>query len=462
MNKAKHLVLDTNILLLDSNNLHLLSDGGKHIIVLPETVIEELDSKKTIMHDEIGYHARRVSGMLAESELIGILKHPYGTVLAVHYKTPTYNTIVHLVSLNTYEHEKNDLKIIEVAQVYQLEGHDVDFISNDTNARFLALVRGVNVTHTNIQSEIPSLKVVELTLTPEEFDQINLAEISLFDPNYSSNNFGYHLMDTDGRQVLAIVNNGKIEVIDETSLRKQPINPRNREQSILSAAILSDNYELIICDSNAGSGKTLIALSSAMALVRQKKYSGIYYVRNTVNDLQSNEEIGFLPGSEMEKASHFFSPLFDSLAVMVLADLGNKKIPTEDYERVLQEKIEEKLKRHNIKPITTLGLRGRTLRDSIVILDEVQNMSPATAQTVLTRIGENCMVVAIGSSKQIDNRFLNKYTTGLAVLLGALHKQHDEIKVFGIELSRVVRSKLAGFIERLFSKDINDTMVQKD
>lgn len=459
MKKDKHLVLDTNILLLDSNNLHLLSDEGKHIIVLPETVIEELDSKKSIAHDEIGYHARRVSGMLAESELIGTLKYPYGTVLAVHYKTPSYNTIIHLVSLNSYSHEKNDLKIIEVAQVYQTEGHKVEFISNDTNARFLALVRGINVAHTSIQSEIPSLKITDITVSNEVFDNINLSEAININQEHTPSNYSYHIMDDFGRQTLAIVNNGKLEVINEDTLKKQPITPKNREQIVLSTAILSDNYNLIVCDSKAGSGKTLVTLSSAMALVRQKKYSGIYYIRNTVNDLQPNEEIGFLPGDEMEKAAHFFAPLYDSLAVMVLSDIGNKKIPPEDYERVLKEKIEEKLLRHNIRPITTLGLRGRTLRDSIVILDEVQNMSPATAQTVLTRIGENCMVVAIGSSKQIDNKYLNKYTTGLAVLLGGLRKHQEEIKVFGIELNKVVRSKLAGFIEKLFSKETNEETI---
>jgi PhoH-like ATPase len=133
--------------------------------------------------------------------------------------------------------------------------------------------------------------------------------------------------------------------------------------------------------------------------------------------------------------------------------LKSKKLSADMLEEAITEKSEELIKRHNIKLMTTLGLRGRTLTDSIIIVDEAQNFSPSSAQTALTRIGENCMVIVIGSSRQIDNTYLNKYTTGLAVLLGALKHDHADVRLFGAKLTKVVRGRLTEFAEKLFTKD---------
>lgn len=447
----KYIVLDTNILLLDSTNLYTLSNNGEHIIVLPDIVIQELDSKKTIM-EEIGYHARRTSGMLSDAKLISVDKQEARTIITIEYLTTEYSVTIELVSNNTYMDDKNDLKIIEVAEDYMKEGKEVLFISNDTNCRFLALTKGLAVDYVREQDDIKLNTLVELTVSPEIFSELELKDAISINPEHQQENYAYHINSTDGNQALFLVHNGKLEAIDEDDIRKQEASPKNREQMAFSAAILSRNYDFVICDAKAGSGKSFCAISSAMRLVRQKKFSTIYYLRNTVNNLERNEEVGFLPGGEAEKFAPFFSPLFDTLRVMIRKRLASKKMKAEDLEVAIEEKLEEMMKSYNIKPITTLGLRGRTLIDAIVIVDEAQNFSPSSAQTALTRIGENCMVIALGSSRQIDNAYLNKYTSGLAVLIGALKKDHENVKLFGIELTKVVRGRLTEFAEQLFTK----------
>lgn len=447
----KYLVLDTNILLLDSSNLFVLSDHGKHTIVLPDTVIQEIDSKKNLM-EEIGFHARKTSRLLSDAKLISVDKQEFRTVVTLEYLTGDYAVTLELVSNHTYKDDKNDLKIIEVAEDYMKAGLDTLFVSNDLNARFLALAKGIPVDYVREQADVSMGAIVELTVSPEVFTGLELQEAISVNPEHLQENYVYHIHSTDGNQALFLVHNGKLEAIDEDVVRKQEASPKNREQMAFSAAILSRNYDFIICDAKAGSGKSFCAISAAMLLVRQKKFSVIYYLRNTVHNLERNEEVGFLPGDEAAKFAPFFAPLFDTLRVMIRKHLASKKMKADDLEVLIEEKLEEMLKSYNIKPITTLGLRGRTLVDAIIIVDEVQNFSPSSAQTALTRIGENCMVIALGSSRQIDNAYLNKYTTGLAVLIGALKKEHDNVKLFGIELVKVVRGRLTEFAEALFSK----------
>jgi PhoH-like ATPase len=448
----EYLVLDTNILLLDSSNLYTLSDQGKKVIVIPDIVIQELDSKKTLMED-IGYHARRTSGMLSDAKLINVDRQELQTIITAEYLQPEYSVTILLVSKKSYVDEKNDLKIIEVAEDFHKEFSNVTFLSNDTNCRFLALTKGIKVDFVREQEDIQIEPLIYLTVEPEVFEKLELVEATSINPNHTQENYAYHITSTTGNQAVFLVNNGKLESIDEDEVRKQEAPPRNLEQLVYSAAILSLNYDFIVCDALAGSGKSFAAIAAAMKLVRAKKFAGIYYLRNTVHNLERNEEVGFLPGAD-EKFAPFFAPLYDTLRIMIRKHLANKKMKAEDLELAVEEKLEEAMKSYNIKPITTLGLRGRTLTDSIIIMDEAQNFSPSSAQTALTRIGEGCMVIVIGSSRQIDNAYLNKYTTSLAVLLGALKKEYPNVKLFGSKLTKVVRGRLTEFAENIFSKGI--------
>ena len=100
-----------------------------------------------------------------------------------------------------------------------------------------------------------------------------------------------------------------------------------------------------------------------------------------------------------------------------------------------------------------LGLRGRTIKKKYVIIDEAQNMSRASFQKAITRFGEGCKIVVIGSNKQIDNPYITKHTNGLSVLLDACTEVHDNIRLHVVPLTKVLRSNIAEFGEKIFSKD---------
>jgi len=98
-------------------------------------------------------------------------------------------------------------------------------------------------------------------------------------------------------------------------------------------------------------------------------------------------------------------------------------------------------------------MRGRTLSDAIVIIDEAQNMSNSTLQLVLSRIDSSCKVIVLGSNRQIDNQYITRYTNGLTTLLNATKEEHEEVNLFGIELQKVLRGPVTQFAERIFSKE---------
>jgi PhoH-like ATPase len=97
-------------------------------------------------------------------------------------------------------------------------------------------------------------------------------------------------------------------------------------------------------------------------------------------------------------------------------------------------------------------MRGRTLSEAIVIVDEAQNMSSKTLQLVLSRVDKTCKVIVIGSNKQIDNMYTNKYVNGLSVLLNSMSEPHEEVKLWAGELNKVLRGPITEFAEKIFSR----------
>ncbi|MCG3719425.1 PhoH family protein, partial [Aliarcobacter butzleri] len=116
----------------------------------------------------------------------------------------------------------------------------------------------------------------------------------------------------------------------------------------------------------------------------------------------------------------------------------------------INSKIDELKSRYFIETLWPGEARGRTLSGAIVIMDEWQNSSEKTTQLILSRLDESCMAIVIGSNRQIDNLYLNKYNNGLTTLLKQTNEAHSEIKMFAIELEKAVRGKFAQFTERIF------------
>lgn len=201
--------------------------------------------------------------------------------------------------------------------------------------------------------------------------------------------------------------------------------------------------------SSHNSGKTLLALSAGMKMIRQGKYDKIIYIRNSVESVDKAEEVGFLPGLE-EKFKIYNYPLFDTLEFIAQKDMRKKE--NNQSQESIDSKVEELIAKYHIETVWNGSIRGRTISNAFVIIDEVQNFAKSSLHTVLSRMDKDSKVVCIGSNRQIDHPYINKYTNGLSVLIGAAKESNNEVNLFGTELDKVVRGKITEFAERIFEK----------
>lgn len=468
MNFEKVYVLDTNILLEDASNIFKISDENKNLIVLPETVLDEIDTKKSGF-DEINFQAREFARILENSEILESKK--VGSYKIIRLKIfGTRSAIIDVVSKEEYSINTknmalniiNDRKILEIASFCDeyYKSSDTTFLSLDIMARTRAVsldiktdsLMGSNKDEFNYEF----VKTVEIPFEKTEF--LDNALITDFDEDYQPYNFSYCFKVKSSDQViLAAVNNQRIYLLNESEIRDQVITPLNKEQLFFSNAILSHFFNVLIVEAKAGSGKTLLALSGALKLVRQKHFQKIIYIRNSIESLDKGEDVGYLPGLE-EKFKIYNHPLMDSLDYIIRSEYkkkrankkNNENIPELDDQEVNQ-RVEQLIQNYGIETMWVGEMRGRTLSNSFVIIDEAQNMSNKTMQMVLSRIDSTCKVVVLGSNKQIDNFYVNKHTNSLTTLLKSTKKRSELVNIFAIKLQKVLRGPITEWAEQIFT-----------
>jgi hypothetical protein len=168
--------------------------------------------------------------------------------------------------------------------------------------------------------------------------------------------------------------------------------------------------------------------------------------------------IGYLPGLE-EKFKIYNHPLIDSLDYIIRTEhkrKRNKKAPDVVFQQLddseVTARIEQMISNYGIETMWVGEMRGRTLSNSFIIIDEAQNMSNKTMQMVLSRIDSSCKVVVLGSNKQIDNFYVNKYTNALTTLLKSTKNEDNLVNIFAIKLEKVLRGPITEWAEQIFSK----------
>lgn len=447
-------VLDTNILLNDSNNIFSLAADGS-TIVLPETVLDELDSKKSGF-DEINYQARQLGRLLATAER---LETVHIRSLLTISKLQLNSVQIWIVSAQEYPDYSstaanivNDNKIIHVADLLS-KHYPVEFITVDVMCRIRAEALGLPTGGLDNTEEQTLEFQKTLELPPEQFSTVDKMPVSEVDPDYKPENFNYMFKcDEIGQTKLATIRNGSVSVIGkvtEKDLRNQSVRPQNSGQLFLAKAIQDPLVNIVVAEAAAGTGKTLSAISNAMRLVDLGKYSSIIYIRASVDDLPKEEQIGFLPGNA-EKLEPYLHPLDDSLDFIVRSKSKASRLTGEEYETFVQESIAALRTKYNIQPMIGLGMRGRTFAGAIIIIDEVQNQSKSSLQKMITRVGKDSKVILCGSNNQIDNPFETKHTNGLSVVLNACTKETD-IRIHAVPLTKIVRSPISEWAEDIFS-----------
>ena len=447
-------VLDTNIILQDINNLTRISDSKTNLMVVPETVLMELEDKKKLMN-ELGFYARSFARLLAKMKIKEVdYKDNYKVV-----KYMNDDLEIHIIAKDVYEttieqhilSESNDKRIIEVASLARdhYKGDRVIFLSLDIYARTFALFANLKTqTLHEDKSDVPTFEFVKkIELDSSYFNTLNLADITKYDEEYAIENFCYEFVSPDGNSTYGIIVNKKINIIDEADYNGLAFRPANLKQKFFLKAVLSNAYDLMAIDAKAGSGKTLMSIGAAMRLIDKGAYEKIVYVRNSIESTDKGADVGFLSGNE-EKFRIYNMALYDTLEFIAKKQL--KKSENRENKESLQSKTEELINRYQIEMLWPGEARGRTLSDAIVIMDEWQNSSKNTTQLILSRLDESCMAIVIGSNRQIDNMYLNKFNNGLTTLLKETKNEHPELTMFALSLEKAVRGKYAEFTERIF------------
>lgn len=450
-------VLDTNIILNNAHNLSTLADDNKNLIILPETVLDEIDSKKS-GQDEINFQARSFARMLYDAEIVSkkkitvksnrswwqFWKPKFINLTAI--ETHVTNATIYMVSKDVYQVDSenishkimNDRKILEITK--NLQSHDdfkhLKFISLDIMARTRAISLGMvaealTLGKQDADSEIDFHKELYISEFMGNVDEIPEQEVHISSVEVI-NDFGQHF-------IYYLTQNGWKQIEEKNPLRL-PVPPINSRQKIMSGLIL-DKTDVVVIAGAAGTGKTLVALSCAMSMIdkNKDKYKKIYYIRRTVISGTKEDEVGFLPGSLEEKMSGYNQPM--ESALKKVAKLKKRNADKE----VIEGLVEDFKEKYDIEFLYAGHLRGDNFEDgSIIIMDEVQNWDITSIRTIISRCGKDSHVLAMGSNNQIDSQYLTKNTNALTFLMNEAGKENEsDVMVRGVKLTKVMRSKLA-------------------
>ena len=433
-------VLDTSVLLFDHNAITSFEDND---VAIPITVLEELDQFK-IGNETKNYEAREVIRFLDKLSGSGGLNK----WIKLGKGKGRIKVIMDSLSLkdinaeDIYGNRKNDHKIINAAISLKNEEkkHSIILVTKDINLRLKA--KAINL----LSEDYETGKVINIKKFSEGLPVIEDIDAQIIQNIYQKNyisengvlgshkvNNGYYVLNNCSNSVLARYNGltDKIEKVEKKYVFG--IKPRNAEQTFGLNALLNDEIKLVALEGVAGTGKTLLALASA--LEQKNKYDQIILARPIIP--LSNREIGFLPGDTEDKISPYMQPLWDNLTFIKNQFKTNEK----------KNKILQQMQDSGELTITALAfIRGRSLSNSFFIIDEAQNLTPHEVKTIITRAGEGTKVVFTGDINQIDTPYMDEHSNGLTYLIDRLKGN----SLFShIKLEKGERSELANLANEM-------------
>lgn len=437
--KRKIFVLDTSVILYDHN---AFQNFQEHDVAVPIQVLEELDNMKN-GNDNRNFEARsfiRLIDEFAKSSLIshwlplqGINKGHFKIV--VDKKTDTDATEIFgdgkvdnriLNAALSLQYENPDKKVILVSKdiCLRLKAKSLDLHAEDYET---GKIKNLEELYTGkaIVNKVPDTVLTKFLKN----GSISAEELEL--DNLQNNHF--YILHGKRKSVPAFYN-GQSKQVEE--IVEQPvfnIHPKNVEQSFAIHALLNPNIKLVSIQGNAGTGKTLLALASA--LEQRKDFRQIFVTRPIVP--LSNKDIGFLPGDIKSKIDPYMAPIWDNLKFI--------KDQFGDDEK-MQSKIDELVANDKIAISPLAFIRGRTLTKIFFIVDEAQNLTPHEVKTIISRAGENTKIVFTGDIYQIDTPYLDAESNGLSYLID---KAKNHPLYAHITLQKGERSELANLATEL-------------
>lgn len=430
-------VLDTNVLLQDPHSIFSFAENE---VVIPAVVLEEVDSKKRYM-DEVGRNARHFSKLIDKLRTKGKLHEGVplegGGKLRVELNHRSFQRLK-----DSFAEMSNDNRIIAVAlnlmleEQERVEGKHVILVSKDALVRVKADALGLPAEDflsdrvVEFDSVYPGyveiyvdadvmkrfysqgeLAISELTKHPFYPHQFIIMKDAL-----GSSSSALGKVEPDGKKVKPFVSDPD---------QVWGIKPRNVQQRMAFELLLRDDISLITMIGKAGTGKTLLSLAAGLMQTEDMgKFKKLVVARPVV---PLGKDLGYLPGEKEEKLRPWMQPIYDNLEF-----LFNTKKPGE-IDQILAGM-------GSIQVEALTYIRGRSIPDQFIIIDEAQNLTKHEVKTILTRVGERSKIVLMGDPQQIDHPYLDEYNNGLTYVV---EKFKDQTVSGHVKLVKGERSGLA-------------------
>ncbi|KXG77670.1 PhoH family protein [Thermotalea metallivorans] len=437
----KMFVLDTSVLLHEPRSVYAFGDND---VVIPAVVIEEIDGKKSYQ-DIVGRNAREVARELDKLRELGSLcegvELPNGGRLRVEVNHKSLN------GFQEYFHEtNNDNRILAVALNLHREEKEkeskkqVILVSKDAIMRIKAdslNILSQDYLYDKIEhAEEEYQGILNVTVDSEVIDKVyqlgvvrddELKEVKEYYDVYP-NQFVV-LKDSYGSSKSAILRYDavmkKFHPLHRGEESYWGIKGKNAEQRMALELLLDDNIKLVTLTGKAGTGKTLLSLAAGLVKVQDERiYQKLLITKPVV---PVGRDIGFLPGDKDEKLRPWVQPIYDNLEFLLdakhISDIKNTLIGLKNIE---------------IEAMTYI--RGRSIPNQFIIIDEAQNLTKHEVKTIVTRVGEGSKIVMMGDTEQIDHPYLDSQCNGLTYIIN----KFKDINIAGhITLKKVERSVVA-------------------
>lgn len=427
----KNYVLDTNVLLHDPGALFAFKDNH---VVIPIYVIEEIDGFKKDL-SELGRNARKVARMLDALRANGGLAHPVALVNGGTLRVALGSRS----ALEISSAKRMDHYILELALAVRDQEPEkrTILVTKDVNMR----IRGDALGLATVDYEPEHIAIEDLYPGAQEV-AVPAALIDRFYADGAVAIDGYArltpneyalLRDSEqqGKSALGRYDADKGVVVGIRKLRDGVwgIKPRNKEQHFALDLLLDDQIRLVTLVGKAGTGKTLLALAAGLELTSEARAYYKLVVSRPI--LPLGRDLGYLPGNVEEKLNPWMQPIYDNLELLVGLTQADKK-QGRSYKELLDLGLVE------IEPLTYI--RGRSMPNVFMIVDEAQNLTPHEVKTIITRAGEGTKIILTGDPYQIDNPYVDSSNNGLTIVA---ERFKDHAIAGHITLTRGERSPLA-------------------
>jgi len=411
---TKYFVLDTNVLLHDARSLFSF---GRNWVVVPIDVLEELDKFKGT-NDELGRNAREVIRTLDRLRQGGNLGQ--GVEVA---ETGGYLMVdLKFSRIQDFGLDKDipDNRILGTAWRLQQEKKSVLFVSKDINLRLKCDALGV--TAMDYEKEKVNFERLftgwrELRLPGAAIEEFTEKGVLTLEDELYPNEFAL-LRDKDKPKHTVLTRRSVDDPKKVEPLRHAPelcagVAPRNMEQRLALELLLDDTIPLVTLVGKAGTGKTLLALAAGYhKTVKEAEYEKMLVSRPI---MPLGRDIGYLPGTKDEKLEQWMKPIFDNLKFL----LRDKAHHVHDTNK----KVQELLRAGVIEMEALTYIRGRSIYDQYLIVDEAQNLTPHEVKTIISRAGDETKLVLTGDPQQIDNPYLDAASNGLSFVADRMKTQ---------------------------------------